>query len=548
MRGTFETIEREAEERAKTAAELDNWTPPAKPSQAVNTNDSASTAQDGHDFSGPEAWPEPEELPEGLPSVPQFDIALLPNAFRPWITDICDRVQCPPDYPAVGVMVALATVIGRQVAIRPRLHDDWTVVPNLWGALIGRSGLLKSPALGEVMRPLEKLEAQARESYEEQKADYDAQLQVGKAEAKKAEKDIQKAIDNGNNDEAQRLAKKSQNASPEAPVRRRYYTSDPTVEALGELLSANPRGVLVHRDELRGWLKNLDKPGREGDRAFYLEAWNGTGSYTYDRIGRGTLDIEAACVSVLGSIQPGPLHSYIRQSMDSGEGADGLMQRIQLAVWPDFGTEFEDHDRPPDKAARDAAGEVFQRLDNIDATAIGADCDEGDDLPYLRFNDEALATFREWRKKHEERVRKGEEHPAFEAVLSKHRSLVPSIALISHLADNPDGGPVKNDAVLRAIAWSEYLEEHARRIYAPALDPRLHAARELDRHIRNGDLGQKFRARDVYLKEWRALDRQGTEDALTYLAELGRVVEVKVETTGRPATFWYVNPKVEVSS
>jgi len=45
----------------------------------------------------------------------------------------------------------------------------------------------------------------------------------------------------------------------------------------------------------------MDRPGHENDRAFYCEAWNGTSAYTYDRIGRGTVHIRAACLSVLGS-------------------------------------------------------------------------------------------------------------------------------------------------------------------------------------------------------------------------------------------------------
>ena len=35
--------------------------------------------------------------------------------------------------------------------------------------------------------------------------------------------------------------------------------------------------MLLLRDELSGWMRALDKPGHEGDREFYLEAWNGTG-------------------------------------------------------------------------------------------------------------------------------------------------------------------------------------------------------------------------------------------------------------------------------
>ena len=60
------------------------------------------------------------------------------------------------------------------------------------------------------------------------------------------------------------------------------------------------------------FLHTMDRRGHENDRAFYCEAWNGTGAYTYDRIGRGTLHIRAACLSVLGGIQPGPLERYLR--------------------------------------------------------------------------------------------------------------------------------------------------------------------------------------------------------------------------------------------
>lgn len=84
------------------------------------------------------------------------------------------------------------------------------------------------------------------------------------------------------------------------PQRRRYVVNDSSVEKMGEILSANPNGVLVFRDELTGFLRSLEREGQEVGRAFYLEAWNGTGRFTYDRIGRGTVDIEAYCISILG--------------------------------------------------------------------------------------------------------------------------------------------------------------------------------------------------------------------------------------------------------
>ena len=125
-------------------------------------------------------------------------------------------------------------------------------------------------------------------------------------------------------------------SSQAAPQRKRYITNDPTVEKLGEILAANPRGVMLFRDELTGWLRSLDKDGREPDRSFYLEAWEGNGRFTYDRIGRGTIDITACCVSILGGIQPGLISDYIATAVRGGAGDDGLVQRFQLLVWPDI--------------------------------------------------------------------------------------------------------------------------------------------------------------------------------------------------------------------
>jgi hypothetical protein len=146
-------------------------------------------------------------------------------------------------------------------------------------------------------------------------------------------------------------------------------------------MTGNTRGVLVFRDELTGLLKTLDKDGREADKGFYLEAWNGTGRFTYDRIGRGTIDIDAACVSLLGGIQPGPFSAYIARVARGGGDDDGLMQRFQLTVWPDVSSTWSNQDRAPDTAAREAAWAVYHRLYQIDPNAIGATASDFDDSP-----------------------------------------------------------------------------------------------------------------------------------------------------------------------
>ena len=464
-------------------------------------------------------WPAPQPLPSALPSVDPFESDMLPETFRSWIEDVALRMQCPPDYPAVAAMITLAAVVGRQVGIRPQQRDDWVVVPNLWGAVIGRPGVMKSPALQEPMRPVEALEKRAKADFEAEQQAHDIDLLVAEARRKKGQEDIKKALKQGSDPHDAALEAMAANI-PE-PVRRRYLVNDTTVEKLGEILNANTRGLMVFRDELSGFLRTLDKEGREADKAFYLESWNGTGRFTYDRIGRGTLDIEAACVSILGGIQPGPFSAYMARVARGGGDDDGLAQRFQLAVWPDISTAWTNEDRAPDTAARSLAWDVYYRLDQIEPHAIGATAPDRDDgPPYLRFAADAQDLFTEWRTKLEVRVRGGQEPLLIEAHLAKYRSLVPSLALLIHLADVGQGN-IGKTALSQACAWAKYLESHARRIYAPALAPSSAAGRALAKHLLNNDMADGFTARDVYNKGWHSLStRDATREAIEMLEDL----------------------------
>ena len=487
--------------------------------------------------------PEPQPLPQSLPPVPAFDSILLPDPLRTWVDDIAERIQCPLDFPAVAAMVTLAAIVGRQIAMRPKRQDDWTVVPNLWGAVIGRPGVMKTPALSEILGLVRKLEIEARQRYERGVSDYEAEKLVKAAQKKQKEQQIRDAVGRDDKDQAGRLAREAIDDEGEEPHRKRYLTNDATVEKIGELLAANPRGILVFRDELTGWLSSLNKEGREGTRAFFLEAWDGTGSFTYDRIGRGTIDIEAACLSVLGGIQPGPLSQYLRTVLSGGIGDDGLLQRFQLTVWPDVSKEWKNVDRW-DSEAKETAWKTYRKLSQLDVLSIGAEQGDEAEIPWFRFAPDAQEEFDQWRADLEVELRGNEYHPAFEAHLAKFRSLVPSIALLVHLADNGEG-QVSRVSLMTAIGWSQYLKAHAERFYAPALDPALAAARELERHILRGDIGPSFTERDVYVKGWRLLDREGTSLSVDYLQALDRITGETLETGGRPKTIWTIHPHLK---
>jgi putative DNA primase/helicase len=240
--------------------------------------------------------------------------------------------------------------------------------------------------------------------------------------------------------------------------------------------SRAPQGVLAFRDELISLLKTLDREEFCAARGFYLSAWNGTSGYTFDRIIRGKTRIEAACLSLVGSTQPGRLAEYIRRANAGSAGDDGLLQRFGLLVWPDQSGDWKEIDRYPDGEAKRAAWDAFIRLDGLDATAIGAEHDEYSTLPFLRFDSDGQGIFAEWRADLERRLRGAEMPPALESHLAKYRKLVPALALVNHLADGGTGA-VSEAATLRALAFAVCLESHARRAYSSGLNAETTAAR-----------------------------------------------------------------------
>ena len=490
-------------------------------------------------------WPAPKPLPNELPAVAPFEDGLLPEKFRPWIRDIAERIQCPPDFPAVAAMVGLAAIVGRKVGIRPKRRDDWLVVPNLWGAVIGRPGVMKTPAIVEPIKPLKRLEIEAKRAFLAATKEHAALALVLAANRKHREKEIDKLVSKDSSG-ALALAQSLVQDDEPAPLRRRYIVNDSTVEKLGEILNENPNGVLIYRDELTGLLRSLDKEGQEGCRAFYLEAWNGTGRYTYDRIVRGTIDIESAILSIIGGIQPGPFRDYMREAVRGGKGDDGLMQRFQLAVWPDTNQPWRNVDRWPDTKARQAAFDVFENLRDLDPATIGAVTDEHDPdgIPFLRFDRTAQDEFDSWREHLENRLRSEQDHPAVESHLAKYRSLIPSLALLIHLADTGIC-PVGIAALRKALAWGTYLESHARRIYSVAVNLDVAAAKTLAKKLLAGELADGFALRDVYRNGWTGLATRDEAAAATeLLIDLDWLRAEAQRTEGRPAIVHFVNPRI----
>lgn len=497
-------------------------------------------------WSDSEPWPAPTPLPDALPPVMAFNEDLLPAALRPWVMDIAHRMQCPADFPAVTVLVAMSSLIGARAVVQPKALDSWQVVPNLWGVVVGRPGVKKSPALGEALKPLHKLQENESDAWQLANAAWELDCKVAEMQSEANER---KAKSLATTDTVAARALLVPVVTPVEPLVRRYVVNDATVEKLGELMQQNPWGILSYRDELYGLLTGMDKPGQEGARAFMLQSYDGNQGYTFDRIGRGTVHIPRVCLAMIGGIQPGRIQEYVRGAVTGGSADDGLLQRFGLAVWPDIACDFIHVDRQPDTTAKQTALSVFDRLAGLQPA--------NDTEPVVwRFDDAAQALFVAWMVPFEVELRGDVLHPAMVSHLAKYRKLIPALALVFALIDTPDsGGEIHEAELIRALAMGDYLRSHANRLYAATTTPETKGAETLLSKIKTGKLVgsdgviySRFTPRQVAMKNWSGLgspaDVRKAAELLVDYDYLRREAEPIGASGGRPSERYAINPAV----
>jgi hypothetical protein len=262
-------------------------------------------------------------------------------------------------------------------------------------------------------------------------------------------------------------------------------------------------------------------------------------SLTVDRIGRGTTLVKHCTLSLVGGIQPSKLEGLVRTAM-SGVNDDGLLQRLQLAVWPDKIKDWKYVDLAPNKEASEAYHSTFRAL-----------LDYEPKVKIHRFTDDAQELFIDWMRIIQTEARSDETPSAMESFLVKLPKTICSIALLCELVKQADILSTTNKPVLitiesfdQALMWADYLIRHAKRIYSCALDGTAASAALI--LSRREKLSKPFRLRAIQQKNWTGLsERDDIQNALDMLYEHNYLRAQKVESNqsgGRPTLdyFWTI--------
>jgi len=387
-------------------------------------------------------------------ALPKITPDMLPDAISEWVKDVCERIESPFEIGAVTALTLIGNLIGNRVGIRPKQKDSWTVAPNLWGMIIGNPSIKKTPVYNELYKAVSRLESEANERYKEDMQEYEKELEIFKDKKKESKK-------------------KSEESShdltpPTMPSKKRYATSDGTIEAIADIISHNPNGLLVTRDELSGFLKMMEKAGKEGDRAFYLEGWNGTGSFSVDRIMRGSTYIPRLTLGILGNIQPSIIKQYVYEAVQ-GHKADGFLQRFQLTVFAEA-IKQKGVDRYPNKEARDRFYSVIETIAKTEHFK-GCKQDDFESIPFYRFKDDAQKIYNEWFLSNDLEAQSAF-NEAYEGHLSKYPKLFCALALIfnvcevSSIKEGRYSYDISKENTLKALRLVEVLKAHAERLYS----------------------------------------------------------------------------------
>jgi hypothetical protein len=476
-------------------------------------------------------WSDPDWslVDEGLAPAPILPLALL-RSWGPWIADYAAMKSAPTGYVLGIVLAAAAACIGAARKVRARF--GWESYTALWVLLVGPPSANKTPPLSPITAILKDIEREESEGFEPIRRAYETKRQAAKEARTIWESAVEKAVRAGN-----APPEKPPGADePEEPRPPKIVVTNPTIERMVPILKHSPRGVILVRDELAGFVGNFGKYGGDGDAAFWLERYDG-GAFSSERVKSGDVEGDIGLASIIGGIQPEPLAELLFSRAD-----DGFVSRL-LMIYPEpvprvWATPVADMDRI--------------RLALTRLRGVAADIDAGRLTPRIvPLADDAKDLFSRWWI---DNGAAGEASTGFQAgVLGKGPGVVLRLALVLEYLEWAAGdGPEPVNVCLASIAaaiglFEDYLLPSAYRVFGGAArDKKDLAAAMLLKKIRH--VGERVvNAKTVY-RTWRL---PGLTTAPTVKAALDRLSEAGWARSdpgepdakgGRPAGNWSINP------
>ena len=226
-------------------------------------------------------------------------LASFPPRLQAMMSGYHDVYGSAYEHFGLSLLTTAASAIGNSLQVKHKSNHP----PLFYGVLIAPPGSGKTPIISTCIAPLLEL---AREKVTE----FRHKLTEYREELKRSQQEADELVE----------------PQPERPV-----VTSVTIERLYKLMLSTPNGILVYRDELRGWLNSMNQYKTSGDDyEFWLSAHDAL-RYSVDRKNeKMPLFIDRLMLNIIGGVQPGVLKAIAtKDNQDSG-----MLSRMTFA-WPD---------------------------------------------------------------------------------------------------------------------------------------------------------------------------------------------------------------------
>lgn len=210
-----------------------------------------------------------------------FPIGVFPRFIADHITELTRTLNFHQDFTSAAVMFAVSTIVGNSYKLK--VKNGWNATPIFWLACVGFPGTIKTHPIKSILKPLNQLDIESKRQYDSEMAHYDP-------------------------DAIPRQKK---------PKFKQLLISDYTLEALHSIHDINKRGIGLYKDELKGFLNDMNKYRKGSDEEFWLESFN-NGSYIVNRVTKEPILIVDICINLIGTIQHDVLAKVISEYAGNG--------------------------------------------------------------------------------------------------------------------------------------------------------------------------------------------------------------------------------------
>lgn len=367
-----------------------------------------------------------------------FPIDIFPAPIQSYITDCNVTLNNSIDYMGCSLLWVISTCIGNSMEVE--VKRGWKENATIWLSLVGKAGIGKTPSINSMVFPLERINNRMIKDFQKEHEKFDHYNTLSPQD----KKDIEEV---------------------KRPKKNQMLVNDITLEALIELHQERDNGVSVFKDELAGWLKDMNKYRDGSDLEFWLSSWSGK-TVSVNRVQRGVSIVNKPFIPVLGGIQPSILSNLSTEENQE----NGFLDRMLLSYPELIVDRYNDKELNGDAYQYyDDAITLFYQVINETKDIIKRN-EHGNIVPITyTFSPEAK---KEWIKYFNEITdiqNSDDESEFFKSMLPKQKSYVPRFALLIHvfngfISDESTNTLISKESVLKAIKLSKYFINMAKKI------------------------------------------------------------------------------------